>query len=87
VGNENSMLELSEPINVWVFFKGVHVRPHVFFWRERKIEIETVNLVHTSKDGSNIFYHFSVSAKGNFYKLRFDLKGLKWFLEAVEEGR
>ena len=79
------MIELLEPVNVWVFFKGIHIHPYVFFWKKRKIKIETVNLIHTSKIEGALVYHFSVSAGGNFYRLRFSLKDLKWFLEAVEE--
>lgn len=78
------MLEISEPIDVWVFFKGSSVQPHFFFWRGRKIKIEKINLVHTSKEGFATFYHFSVSAGGNFYRLGFDTTKLKWNLEAVE---
>lgn len=79
------VLELEEPINVWTLFKGNTVTPHVFFWRDRKIRIDAVNLVHTSKEGTAILYHFAVSAGGNFYRLRFDLSKMKWFLEMVEE--
>lgn len=80
------MLEILEPINVWVFFSGNQIKPHTFFWKGRQIKIDKVNLVHTSKEGSNIFYHFSISSGGNFYRLRFDSQKLNWFLEAVEEG-
>ncbi len=79
------MLETLEPINVWVLFKKSQILPYCFFRKDRKIKIEKVNLVHTSKNGANIFYHFSVSAGGNFYRLKFDSKSLNWFLEAVEE--
>lgn len=86
------MLELSEPINVWVFFKqparptgGNLIQPYVFFWKGRRIKVEAINLVHTTKNGDSTAYHFSVSSGGNFYKLAFDLNSLKWFLEAVEE--
>lgn len=79
------MLELHEPINVWVFFKSNQVQPFVFFWKNRKIKIETINLVHTSRNEGSLIYHFSVSSGGNLYRLRFDLSKLKWFLEAVEE--
>lgn len=80
------MIDLLEPINVWVFFKGALIQPYLMFWKDRKIKIDAINLVHTSKDGSSLYYHFSVSASGNFYRLRFDTKNLKWFLEAVEES-
>ncbi len=80
------MLEISESINVWVLFRGNLIQPHSFFWRNRQIKINVINLVHTSKEGSHLFYHFSVSSGGNFYRLRFDTNNLKWFLEMVEEG-
>ncbi len=79
------MLELSEPINVWVFFQKNSIAPYVFFWKNRRIKIETINLVHTTKNGNSTAYHFSVSAEGNFYRLGFDSNTLKWVLESVEE--
>lgn len=79
------MLELTEPINVWVLFKEGQIQPHTFFWKSRQIKIEKINLVHTTKNGNSPAYHFSVSSGGNFYRLGFDVGNLKWFLEAVEE--
>lgn len=79
------MVEILEPINVWVLFKDAQPQPHLFFWKNRSIKVDKVNLVHTSKVGSSLFYHFSLSSGGNFYRLRFDTQSLKWFLEAVEE--
>lgn len=78
------MLEISEPVDVWVFFEKNTIKPHIFFWRSRKIKIEKINLVHTSKNGDSLFYHFSVSAGGNFYRLGFDSFKMKWSLEGVE---
>lgn len=78
------MVELSDPINVWVFFKKGVITPYVFFWKTRRIEIEKVNLVHQSKGSEGVMYHFSVSSGGNFYRLGFDTINLKWFLEATE---
>lgn len=80
------MLELSEPINVWVYFNKGKVQPHIFLWKQRQIKIDKINLVHTTKNGASLNYHFSVSSRGNFYRLGFDTTELKWFLEAVEEG-
>lgn len=80
------MLEILEPVNVWVFFKGNLIQPHSFFWRGRQIKIDKINLVHTSKNGASPLYYFSVSAGGNFYRLKFDTNKLTWILEAVEEG-
>lgn len=79
------MLEVLEPVNVWVLFSGNQIKPHTFFWKARQIKIDKVNLVHTSKEGSSIFYHFSVSSCGNFYRLKFDVGKMRWSLEAVDE--
>lgn len=79
------MNQFNEPINVWVLFTGSAVQPWCFFWKGRQIKVEKINLVHTSKEGVNIFYHFSISSGGNFYCLRFDVNKLKWSLETVEE--
>lgn len=80
----DSMLEIQEPISVWAFFDK-SIEPRLFYWRSRKIKIDKINLVHTSKFGSSIFYHFSVSSGGNFYRLKFDTSKLKWTLEAVDD--
>lgn len=74
-----------DEINVWVFFKGSQVQPWCFFWKGRQIKVEKINLVHTSRDGASTFYHFSISSGGNFYRLKFDTKKLKWSLEGVDE--
>lgn len=79
------MLEISESIDVWVLFSKNKIQPSVFFWHGRQIKIDKINLVHTSKDGGNLFYHFSVSSGGNFYRLKFDTGKINWTLEAVEE--
>ena len=80
------MIELCEPVNVWVFFKKGEITPYVFFWNKRRIAIDKVNLVHQSREGANTMYHFSVSSGGNFYRLGFDTINLKWILEATEEN-
>ena len=79
------MLELQEPVDVWVLFSKNKIQPHTFFWHGRQIKVDKINLVHTSKIGSSVFYHFSLSSGGNFYRLKFDTQKLKWFLEMVEE--
>jgi len=78
-------MQINEPINVWVFFRKSGIEPHLFFWKERKIKIEKINLIHTSKNGEELFYHFSISSGGNFYRLKFETSKLRWILEGVEE--
>lgn len=80
----NFVVEINEPVNVWVLFKSNLVQPLYFLWHGRQIKADKVNLIHTSKSGSSLFYYFSVSASGNFYKLRFETPSLKWFLEETE---
>ena len=79
-------MQILEPVDVWVFFKQNKPQPYLFFWRQRPIKINNINLVHASHEGSSIFYHFSVSSDSNFYRLLFNTTSLKWFLEAAEEG-
>lgn len=78
------MLEVNESIDVWVLFKKNLITPHSFFWHGRQIKIEKINLIHTSKNGATVFYHFSVSSGGNFYRLRLDSGKMNWTLEASE---
>ncbi|MBI2315119.1 hypothetical protein HYU93_03650 [Candidatus Daviesbacteria bacterium] len=79
------MLEIQETINVWVFFKNNIIQPYSFYWRGRQIKVDKINLIHTSKNGAWLFYHFSISSGDNFYRLKFDVNRMKWSLEAVEE--
>ncbi|MCL5784159.1 MAG: hypothetical protein M1142_02285 [Patescibacteria group bacterium] len=80
------MVEILEPINVWVFFKSNFIQPYLFFWKDRQIKVDKVNLIHTSRNGASLFYHFSLSSGSNFYQISFDSYKLRWFLEKVEEG-
>ncbi len=80
------MLHINESVNVWVLFKGSTIKPFLFFWKTRQIKIEKINLVHTAKEEGSTIYYFSVSSGDSFYRLKFNLNKLKWFLEAVEES-
>lgn len=80
------MLQLLEPIQVWAFFEKGIIKPHIFFWNKRQIKVEKINLVHTTRNGDHLDYHFSISSGGNFYRLGFSPNELKWFLEGVEES-
>jgi hypothetical protein len=80
------MTDLYEPIRVWVLFETNKIEPFIFFWRERKITIESINMVHTSKSEGGLLYHFSVSSGGNYYRLQFNIAKMKWFLEQIEQS-
>ncbi|MBI2334295.1 hypothetical protein HYU96_00680 [Candidatus Daviesbacteria bacterium] len=79
------MVKINETIKTWAFFDK-SIEPRLFFWRGRKIKIDKINLVHTSKNSASLFYHFSVSSGGNFYRLKFDVEKMKWFLEEVDDS-
>jgi hypothetical protein len=79
------MVDIGEPVKVLAYFKNYSMQPYIFFWKDRQIKVDKVNLVHTSRDGGKVFYHFSLSSEGNFYRLKFDPVKMGWFLEAVEE--
>lgn len=78
------MLEIQEIIDVWVLFEKNLIKPFSFLWRSRQIKIDKINLIHTSKNGASVFYHFSISSGGNFYRLKFDTNKMNWILEASE---
>ena len=78
------MTTINEAINILAFF-GKSIEPRSFFWRNRQIKIDKINLVHTSKNGASLFYHFSVSGGGNFYRICFDAGKMQWILEEVDE--
>lgn len=80
------MTDLYESIRVWALFENTKVEPYIFFWRDRKIKIDSINMVHTSKSEGGLLYHFSVSSEGNYYRLQFNIAKMKWLLEQVEEG-
>lgn len=79
------MVDIGEPIKVLAFFKDHSIKPYIFFWNGRQIKVEKVNLIHTSRDGGKLFYHFSLSSGDNFYRISFDPVKMGWLLEAVEE--
>jgi hypothetical protein len=85
LGYKYIMTDIGEDVNVLAFFKDNSIKPYIFFWKNRQIKVDNVNLVHTSRDGNKLFYHFSLSSGENFYRLAFDPVKMHWMLEAVEE--
>ena len=78
-------LDIHEPINVWVYFKGSSILPFAFFWKNRQIKVESINLKYSADHDGTTFHYFAISSGGNYYKIKFDLRKLKWFMEEVEE--
>lgn len=75
--------DIDQPVKVGVKFSSGKVKPVWFFWRERKHEIDEVNLYHRSFEGEAPLHHFSVSVGDDVFQLTFDGKKLKWKLEKL----
>jgi len=74
---------LNEPIEVVVSFKGNEIVPKFFKWRNKFYQIAKVHLVHTSRIGQQLLYHFSVSDAANYFQLTFNSFNLSWRLTAI----
>lgn len=74
---------LNDPIHVTVDFLGSRVRPRKIKWGQNTYTVETVNLIHSSQEGSKRLFYFSVSNKENFMKLRFDPMTMNWRLVEI----
>lgn len=71
---------LNDPVDVVVSFKDHRVSPRSIRWNERDYKIETVNLVHTAREGEKRVFYFSVSDLSNYFKLKLDPEFLEWRL-------
>lgn len=71
---------LNDPIDVTVAFKDNRVLPRTMRWNERDYKIDTVNLVHTAREGTKRVFYFSVSDAANYFKLKLDPEFLEWRL-------
>jgi hypothetical protein len=71
---------LNDPIDVLVSFKNNHIIPHTIRWNERDYKINSINLVHTAREGTKRIFYFSVSDTANYFKLKLDPEFLEWRL-------
>lgn len=71
---------IHDPIDVTVSFSQNKILPKLMRWNERDYKIETVNLVHTTKEGNKRVFYFSVSDLTNYFKLKLDPEYLEWYL-------
>lgn len=74
---------INEPIEVVASFKKNEVVPRFFSWRHKIYKVAQVHLVHTSKIGNQILYHFSVTDKANYFQLTFNPFTLSWALATL----
>ena len=75
--------QINEPIEVIVSFKKNEIIPKVFSWRRKIYKVVKVHLVHTSRAGNQILYHFSVTDEANYFQLVFNPFNLSWMLETL----
>lgn len=71
---------LDDPVDVIVAFKNNRVLPRRLQWNGNTYDIETINMVHTVREGKHRVFYFSVSDKANNFKLRLDPQHLEWRL-------
>lgn len=75
--------DINKPVKVGVKFSSGKVEPVWFFWRERKHEVDEVNLYHRSFKGEAPMHHFSVTVGEDVFQLTFDGKKLRWKLDKL----
>jgi len=74
---------INEPIEAVISFKKNEVVPKFFSWRDKIYQVEKVHLVHTSQNGRQTLYHFSVTDKANYFQLTFNPFTLSWILTSL----
>jgi hypothetical protein len=75
--------ELNDIVDVVVSFKANEVVPKFFKWRQKIYQVNKVHLVHTSREGQQLLYHFSVSDAVNYFQLTFNSFNLSWRLTGL----
>lgn len=76
--------EIKERIEAGIIFgKGVP-KPKWFIWKNKRIEVKSVNYTWNTVEGEAVLLHFSVTAEGGNYELSFNQKTLHWILEKTE---
>ena len=78
---------LNDPVDVVASFKNNRVFPRAMCWNQKNYKIDTVNLVHTAREGHKRVFYFSVSDLSNYFKLKLDPESLEWRLvELYSDG-
>jgi hypothetical protein len=78
---------IHDPVDMIVSFSQNRVLPKWMRWNEHDYKIETVNLVHTAREGQKRIFYFSVSDSTNYFKLKLDPECLEWHLvELYNDG-
>lgn len=73
---------INEAVEVLVDFRWPQVRPTRMRWNGRDYPLQTVNFVHSAKEGDTRLFYFTVSdqSAANVFKLAFNTDSLEWRL-------
>ena len=63
------------------FFNGQQVKPLFFKWNSREYTVTKINMVHSTREGRDKIYYFSVIDNANYFKLKYNSSTLQWSLE------
>lgn len=77
------MAEIGEQIQVAMLFRDDEVRPSAFLWNGHRYEVERILLLHKTRLGNVLRWHFSVAVAGGNAELSFDTASLAWHLEKI----
>jgi len=79
------MTKIDQLVQVATLFRGTEVKPGAFLWNGRRYEVEHIYLVHKTRLGDVLIWHFTVGTSGGAVaKLLFDTASLHWQLESLE---
>lgn len=79
------MAKVGELVQVAMMFKGKEVQPHAFLWQGHRYDVEHIYLIHKTRIGEALRWHFTVATLGGATaKLVFDTLSLSWQLESIE---
>ena len=77
---------VNEPVAVRVDFQGTKVLPRAMHWNNHLYAITSINMVHSTREGTNKRYFFSVSDDTNYFKLQLSTENLEWRLMEMYAG-
>lgn len=78
-------MQVDEQIQVAMLFRKGEVRPAAFLWRGQRYVVKLVHLVHKTRLGDVLRWHFTLSTEtGESGRLCFDTLSLHWTLEELD---
>lgn len=78
------MTDIDEHVQVAMLFRGAEVQPNAFLWNGHRYEVTRILLLHKTRLGDVLRWHFSVVITGGSAELTFDTASLTWRLQAIQ---